>query len=129
MTDLTVQQYFKLDRTERMAVEAEAQAQEVARLKSEFLAAVNAGDMSAPTVFAPLRRSRYTSEPLAFHYPTVGQVLLESFDYSNGPALDDALAILCAVAQGEDCTQAAKVLLERCAAKWAEMTADSEVVA
>lgn len=89
------------------------------RIEVEFLSAALGGDMKAKAEFAPLERFNLKGE---LRRPTVGEVMACSLDFTDGPELDQVLALLSEVARGKDQKNKAMDLITRMAKKYAEVT-------
>ncbi len=79
-------------------------------------------DVKLPAKFAPMvdDYSKGASNKFS-RYQTVGEVMFESLDYTNGPDYDDLLQLLADAARGADIRPQALNLVKRMAATYARM--------
>jgi hypothetical protein len=112
-------------RDRRLLAQAETTNDEAQRREQsahdDFMRYAIAGDMLAPAHFAPMVRNYASRWPQAKRLPTVGEVMLESLDYTDGPQHDDVFTLLVKAARGQQVQAEAKALIERMAGKWAYM--------
>lgn len=108
-------------------LEERAKAEQL--MADEFLAAVRAGRITAPAVFAPKTADHVAPKKADgsryLRYQTVAEVMAESLDYGGGPQMADVMGLLCRVAKGEVQTAAARELLNRMAASFAKYNVGS----
>jgi len=93
-----------------------------ADLAWDYAMACKQGDVKAVADFAP-DVNDYSVKPVNGTYAkrpqTLGDVMFESVDYSNGPSFDDVFAVLLRVANEGD--KEAAALVSRMGKKWANM--------
>jgi hypothetical protein len=97
-------------------IAAERQASESV-LREQYQDALERGEVYALCDWAPLRTDTRVSRDFK-RYPTLGEVVFESFDLHDGPDFDDVTAILLRVAAGEDCQEEARKVLARGRDAW-----------
>lgn len=96
-------------------------------MADEFLAAVRAGNVSAPALFAVRVPDRTTPKMVNGQHlkrnQTIAEVMESSLDYGSGPQMAEVMALLCKVSSGEIQTAAARELLGRMAEAFAGQNA------
>jgi len=116
----------------------DAQAQAEADLAYDFTRSIELGDPDAVPVWtgstpdydaARLLGIAYGSKGMPYRRVTVAEALAESLDYGNGPTTGDVLKVLSMAMKSTDPTVAiaARQLVERAAAKYAEMKAGDDL--
>lgn len=115
----------------------EAQERAEAAMALAFIKACRECDANATAWFAPMvndwERERRQPRPLGAPMPqrlqVLAEVLEESLDYRDGPAMAELMQLLLNVAFSADVVNApaqARALLERMATKWAWINTDVE---
>lgn len=111
-----------LDRVEA----AHRQAAAESAMATAFVDAAMACDLNELAPWAPMRTDYERTTGRDFkRLATVGEVLTDSLDYSKGPQIEDLLALLCAVASGQDQQVQAKALIGRMAQTYAKYRAEA----
>ena len=103
-----------------------------AEMADDFLRACRRGDANALATWAP-KCTDYTGPPYLIggkqvrpqRYQTFSEVMSESLDYTDGPALIEAMQLVLNAAAGWDVKAQATDLLKRMADKFAEMNVEA----
>lgn len=101
-------------------------------MEADFLRACRKGDANALADWAPSVVD-YKGAPYAvggkkvrpMRVQTLAEVLRDAMDYSDGPAIEEALQLVLNAANGTDVQALATGLLERMARKFAQMNVDA----
>jgi hypothetical protein len=101
-----------------LAATQSRQRRHEAALLSEFLRAVQAGELQAPARFAPRITDYSQGAARAFkRHPRVAEVMADALDYPGGPGQHDLLGCVARAAQAGNAE--AVTLIRRMATTWA----------
>ena len=133
----SIQSRRMLDDMHKREAEHDRLAQLAADMAFDFTRAIEAGDPDATPAWAGTVIDYARARKLGIPYGdkraprracTVAESLQEALDYSNGPSLADVVKVLSMAIKCSDATVAvaARQLVERAAAKFAEQNAEAD---
>lgn len=97
-----------------------------AQMRVEFKHSALKGEMSAPAPWAPRVDEPNRATGWKFkRFQSVGEVMTDSLDYTNGPSLIDVLALLSAAAVGQNIQGRAINLIEQMATQYARFNTEA----
>lgn len=88
-------------------------------LQQQFIHTVYTQPVTAKALFAPMYRNIRDN---SWQHQNISDIFAQSLDYTNGPSIGDALAVIIEAAQRGQTS--ASTLINRCASTWARYSAE-----